>query len=147
MKVFINNTLYVQRKDLMNILIFDINMPKNLKENLKRMDLSEDNQNSFVRFTIKDEINYYNSLPWIISYDEYKDLTDKELLELGNKIDRKMKRILSKSINSPKKNEYLDEYKKLALQMQSLREFFWYKRGFINIEVPCKVKTKKNEAN
>ena len=143
MKVFNNGTLYVQKKDLMYLLIFDINMPKELKENLKRIDLSENNQNTFVRFTLKEEIAYYNSLPWIIDYDEYMDLTDNEILELGNKIARKMKRIINKSINSPKKNEYLDEYKHLSIQMESLRDFFWYKRGFINFEVPCRDRTKK----
>lgn len=142
MKIFNNGTLYVQRKDLINLLIFDINMPKNLKDNLKRINLTEDNQYTFVRFTDKEEIAYYNSLPWIIDYDKYIDLTDNEILELGSKIDRKMKRITNKCINEHKKNEYLNKYKELALQLQSLRDFFWYKREFINFEVPCRDRTR-----
>lgn len=134
MKIFRNNILYVQKRDLNYLLIFNIDMPPILKENLKRIDLTDNNKNDFIRFRTKEEINYYNSLPWLIDYDEYSETDEIELLEIGNVIGQKLKTITNKDNYNNK--EKLKEYKILALKLQTLRDFFWYKRGFINTQIP-----------
>lgn len=132
MKIFRKNTLYVQKKDLLYLLTFNIDMPKTLKENLERIDINETNQHEFIRFTKKDEINYYNNLKWIIDYDEYINLTEEEILTQGNIINTKINRLL----NNKTDKESLKEYKESLLRLQSLREAFWLKRGHTIIKIP-----------
>ncbi len=162
MKVYIQNTLYIQKKDLSYLLKLNLDIPKVLKDNLKRIDLSEENitldreekfkqttkpelyeeDKDYIRFTSQAEINYYTNFPWIVDYDEYKDLTLEELMEEAKEINYELRSILNKENYNNKIN--LNNYKLLVLKLQSLRDFFWLKRGFTRTKIPIDNISEKN---
>ena len=165
MKAYLQNTLYIQKKDLLYLLKLNLDIPKELKDNLKRINLSEENikldreekfkqtiktetyeeNKDYIRFTSKKEIDYYINFPWIIDYDEYKDLTLEELMEEAKEINYELRSILKKEDYNNKTN--LNNYKLLALKLQSLRDFFWLKRGFTRTKIPIDNISKKIALN
>jgi hypothetical protein len=81
MKIFANDKVYVQLKDLS--LLFNVggySIPQSIYKIAlsKSLNMTEETKNSFIEFDDPKDIEFIRSVDYIIDFDEYKDMTNKE---------------------------------------------------------------------
>ena len=100
MKIITDNAAYVQKKDI--AYLSQTNIARPISIFLKVFDLGaitidENNKNEFIKFDSQKDISFFRNIDWIIDYNEVKDLSEKEIIELGQSI-AKEKIVLHKNI-------------------------------------------------
>ena len=85
MKIRCNNAIYVQKGDIIYLVYNNLLNPSStiLKAFKKNISLNgSNNKYEFMEFKSVEEINFFNSLDWIIDYDEFIGLSDDKINEL-----------------------------------------------------------------
>lgn len=144
MKIITDNAAYVQKKDI--AYLSQTNIARPISIFLKVFDLGaitidENNKNEFIKFDSQKDISFFRNIDWIIDYNEVKDLSEKEIIELGQSIAKEKNSIAQKynamEIEEKAKNMNLVfQYELLDFKMNSLQEFYWFKQGHIDIKLP-----------
>ena len=146
MKIITDNSVYVQRKDLkfLNTNIC-IEMPETIickmfEDSFKSIKSDED----FIKFEDDFDMEFLKDIDWIINYNDVKDLTEEELIELGEKVTEQKNELsntfYSMDINGRLKNfDIVARCDLLKYKMQSLADVIFYKRGKLDIKLPEEV--------
>lgn len=142
MKIITNNAVYVQKKDILYLLKNNLPLPKQLFKNEKSIFIIDDaNKYDFVKFENPNIINFFRNLDWIIDYNSVKDLSYFKILELGENINQKRNQ-LTMQFNSLSKEDrkshldIMDECKLLDFKIEGLRDFLWFKQGYLQMNLP-----------
>ena len=144
MKIITSDGVYVQKKDIA-FLPHSMNLPIPesilLKANGNGIVITEDNKYEFFKFQEKEEIEYFKNLDWIIDYNEIKDLSEENIKKWIKNIEKNIQTIATE-FNSMTKEERkgnrktVAEYDLLEFKLDSLRELFWFKQGYLPMELP-----------
>ncbi len=128
--------VYVQIQDIMYLHQSDLPIPLFIYEKyLQGVTVVDDsNRFNFVRFDEKHEVNFFRDLDFVIDYDKYKDLTDEQLEEEGQKLAIKANEIAEKWNNMSKKERkqntnLLQEHANLGYMLNFLSEIYAVKHG------------------
>lgn len=158
MKLYQNNVMYVQRKDIASLISSDIEIPGSIFARTFGMCeascVDSTNRNDYIKFYETDEIDFFNSLDWIIDYNDIKDFDENQLIELGESIANKRKNI---AITFNKMDEHdkaanadmIVQCELLDYKLASLSELIWTKRNKQSLKLPngvdCKVQNKEKK--
>ena len=153
MKIITENSVYVQRKDIGELLRSDMPFPglTSLLGNLSFSTfIDEINGEEFVRLNEIDERDFIIKQDWILDFDEVKNLNFEELTELWRKTLDKEEDIITKYISLPRK-ERIELYDETLLtrhllyhKVRSIDEFSRIKCGLTIINWPNDIEIPKN---
>ena len=152
MKLFINNKVYVQVKDISFIMHMlpniNIECPKSilLKFFNKIYICNDKNKYDFIEFEDIEEINYFKQLDFIISYEDYKNISyekmNKYIQDIGNELYTLADKYheLSEEEQKKKYDRYNSVLEKKYYKIESIREMYKIKNGELIIDLPKKEK-------
>lgn len=123
--------VYVQMEDIMHLNHSDMPIPASIYTKVFTGVIIVDDSNrfDFVRFDEEHEVKFFRELEFIIDYDKYKDLTDEQLEEEGQKLATKANEI-AKKWNSMTETERIqnsnlpEEHENLGYMMNFLSEIY-----------------------
>lgn len=111
MKVITNNTAFVQKNDITYLNQSDLKIPASIFMKVFDRDviiINNRNRYDFVEFDAPEEIEFFKGIDWMIDYNEVKDLSEEEIITLGQSIVEEKNRIAQKfnsmEINERKRN-------------------------------------------
>lgn len=141
MKVIAANVAYIQKKDIDYLKQSDLKIPEFIFYKVFGSNIDENNEYEFIKFTKRNEIEYFKNLDWIIDYNQVKNLTDEKIVELVKETANELNRIAEKfnKMSEHKKEKHLDmitQCELLDYKMNSLRDALWFKQGHINMKMP-----------
>lgn len=143
MKIITDNTVYVQKHDLIFLNHTGLPYPPSIA--IKVCSIVDDkNRYDFVAFDKPEEIEFFKNIDWMIDYNAVKDLSEEEIIALGQRIVKERDdialKINSMSYKERKQNiNMVSEWKLLKFKMYSLRDFLLFKKGHIKMELPEEV--------
>ncbi|MBR4830329.1 MAG: hypothetical protein IKZ96_00990 [Bacilli bacterium] len=161
MKIFTENAVYVQRKDIdyisneLSIILPASIITKTYGDGIQLIDSSHSRE--FIRFTEPEEIEYFRNEDIILDYNEVKGLTVKGLNLLINQTSIEIGNILceAKALLTDHRLDFEDdeedddftssidkidlEVDKVSHRLKSLIEFKNYKRRKTKLELPVEV--------
>lgn len=145
MKIITENAIYVQKNDLSQLYKMDSAIPasvflKTFFENGVVI-IDDSNRFEFVKFNDKKDIDFFKSTDWIVDYNEVKDLSEDEIIELAHNIYDGRNQIATKfnSMSDEEKDNNLDMINKCELldfKLASLRDVLLFKKGDLIITLP-----------
>ena len=144
MKYTINDTLYIQVKDLAFFSLNSLIIPHSLYlKTLYHRDLLYDDskRNIFLKTTNKKDIEIINKLDWVLDYDEIKDKNLCELEVMLKDIETKKNNIIIKynllNYNEKLLNKELYlKYLFLNYKENSLLDYILYKKNMLKLDLP-----------
>lgn len=154
MKVFKNDSVYVQNNDLAYLNSTDLGIPASIYMkyigNGKTI-TNDNNRYDFIKFDEDSEIEFFKGLDWIIDYNEVKDLSEDEIIKISESIGKEHEEIAT-SFNSMSRkeqqqhNDLITKCDFLEFKFYSIIDFLWFKQGHISMELPVEenVKIKKD---
>ena len=154
MKIVFDNHVYVQKNDIMYLLENDNKNVTALERIALKYKKTIENADryDFIKFKSKIDCNFFNNIDYIIDYNKVKDLSCKELIDMGMSLASERRELASKYNNMDiidrQRNFYIKiRCKELYYKMYSLGEVLWYKQGRININMPNEIENniKKEE--
>ena len=142
MKLITENAVYVQRYDLGQLFITNSSdsMFKQIFGNSVLI-IDDSSKYQFEKFEKADEMEYFKSLDWIINYDDFKDLSDEEIITIGKSIEATRNQI-AQNFNAMQKEErknnssMITKCQLLDFKMDSLSDILWFKKGHIQMTLP-----------
>ena len=100
MKIIYENCVYVQKNDIGFLNQTDMQIPGSIYMkvfgNSKVTIINNSNRFEFIEFTKPNEIEYFKNINWMIDYNDVCNLTEDEIIELGNKIAKERNEIARK---------------------------------------------------
>ena len=145
MKIIYENCVYVQKNDIGFLNQTDMPIPGSIYmkvfENNEVTIIDNSNRFEFIKFTKPNEIEYFKNINWMIDYNDVFNLTEDEIIELGNKIAKERNDIAKKynamSQEDRKKNySLIRECELLDFKMYSLRDIMLHKQGKLSFTIP-----------
>lgn len=99
------------------------------------------NRHNFIKFDGEHEVEYFESANWIIDYEKLKNLSEDELVVLGEAARDKQKEVSEQYNALPveERDNHKDLYNQfftLYYEMYGLKDLIDLKRGDINFELP-----------
>lgn len=147
--------VYVQMQDIMYISNeIDMPIPASIftKVFTGVVIVNDSNRFNFVRFDEEHEVKFFRDLDFIIDYDKYKDLTDEQLEEEGEKLENNANEIVKKwnSMNEEERQEnssLFDEYNNIVYMLKFISEVYAVKHGKRSMPFPDFVKMPEKQKN
>lgn len=144
MKIITKNAVYVQKKDIAYLrhTKLPIFWPLSLKIFGNELSLLEEKEEyEFIKFSKQKEIGFFKNLDWIIDYNDIKELTESQLMDLfyKNEIDRKkveQKLNAMSSLEREKNKNLIMLLAFLNFKMCSLKDILLFKQGILQIKFP-----------
>ena len=144
MKIITENAVYVQKNDITYLNHTDLPIPASIFIKVfgnGMVIIDDSNRYEFEKFEDNHEIEFFKRLDWIVDYNSVKDLSDDEIIEIGQSIVQSKNQIAqqldSMSEDQRKENlEMLTQYELLNFKMHSLRDILWFKRGDLKMTLP-----------
>ena len=127
--------IYVQKADLELINDDD----KNMFTTMPFFKVDDEWQNPFFRFTDPNEIQFFKSKDWIISYRAVNRLSCSEIKEELNAVEAKIQFIVRKhnsTIDGKIRKDYEKTLNLLRNKLHSLQDVLWFKLGYSSIPFP-----------
>lgn len=132
-------TVYVQMQDIV-YLSHETDMPIPASIYMKVFSgvtttiVNDSNRFNFVKFNDEHEVNFFRDLEFIIDYEQYKDLTDEQLEEEGQKLANKVNEIVKKwnsmTLGERKENRsLLQEHRNICYMLNFVSEVYAVKHG------------------
>lgn len=151
MKIITSHAAYVQKNDIAYLNQTNLAIPASIFMKVfgRGVFIVDDtNRYEFVEFNLPEEIEFFNGINWMIDYNEVKDLSEEEIISLGQSIVQEKniiaQRFNSMSLNERKKNkELVFQCELLDFKMYSLRDILWFKQGHIKMKLPKEKGIKK----
>lgn len=145
MKIITNDAVYVQKNDISYLNSFDdIAIPASIYMKVYgngTVYVNDSNRYEFVKFEEKTEIEFFKGLDWMVDYNEVKDLSEQETIELLESI-RKEQNTIATEFNSMSEEEKRNNFvmmmqsEQLAFKYYSLRDVLWFKQEHLAMELP-----------
>jgi len=103
--------------------------------------INDSNRYEFVEFEAPEEIEFFKSIDWMIDYNEVKDLSEEETIELACSIAEEQNSIAQRfNSMTPEEREnnmsMVSQCELLDFKIYSLRDVLWFKQGHIKMELP-----------
>lgn len=145
MKIIYENCVYVQKNDIGFLNQTDMLIPGSIYMkvfgNSEVTIINNSNRFEFIEFTKPNEIEYFKNINWMIDYNDVCNLTEDEIIELGNKIAKERNEIARKynamSQEDKRKNySLIRECELLDFKMYSLRDIMLHKQGKLSFTIP-----------
>ena len=144
MKIITHNAVYVQKNDIVNLNQTDLEIPTSIFIKIFGRGIviiDDSNRYEFIKFDAPEEIEFFRSIDWIIDYNEVKDLSEEEIIALGQSIVDEKNAIAHRFNSMPseereKNRDLVSQCDYLDFKMYSLRDVFWFKQGHIKMELP-----------
>ena len=144
MKIITENAVYVQKNDIAYLNYTDLPIPASIFMQVfgnGTVIINNNNRYEFEKFEDNSEIEFFKGLDWIVDYNSVKDLSDAEIIEMGQSIAQSKNQIAqqfnSMSENERKKNlKMITQYELLDFKMHSLKDILWFKQGHLKITLP-----------
>lgn len=153
MKIIAENKIFVQKNDIAYLNSTDLDIPASIILEVygKGLTIIDDsNRYEFIKYEQPHEIEFLKNLDFIVDYNEFKDLSENEIIEIAKEIIKKRNE-LARTFNKMDKNKrkkninILYECEKLDFKINSIRDIIWFKNGDLNIKLPDETDTIKNE--
>lgn len=144
MKIFTDRGVYVQKNDLQILFELGNYVPKSIIDkfwNCEAVVITDENRYDFVFFDREDEVQFFRSIICFLDFDDVKDLSIQELIEMGQSLAEKRNGIAA-SFNAMNEVDrrsnigLLLDCEVLDFQMHSLSDFILYKKGKIKMNFP-----------
>lgn len=123
--------VYVQMQDIMHLNQSDLPIPASIYTKVFTgvTIVNDSNRFDFVRFDEVHEVRFFRDLEFVIDYDKYKSLTDKQLEEEGQKLAVKANEIAEKWNNMSEEerkqnSNLLQEHENLGYMLNFLSEIY-----------------------
>lgn len=143
MKIVKEDCVYVQRSDIAYLFYYDEAIPMSVYEKSSTegsYSTTERNSCEFIRFDKPDEIEFFKSLSWSIDFLEVKDLSEKEIIALGEEVVNERNAIIalySGMLPGSERREKLElKSELLYCKFCSLRDILRWRQGRVKIEFP-----------
>lgn len=149
MKIIRENKVYVQNIDIAHLLpavsTLGINCPGEIFAQLFGEGFficTPDNQHEFKEYKGKEVVEFFKGLDYIVDYDTVKDLSEDEIMTMGEEICTERNRIARKYNNlSEEEAEKMCErvHAGIAIadfKLEGIRDFLWFKQGHIKVTLP-----------
>lgn len=144
MKIITEKAAYVQKNDLIYLHHTDLSIPASIYLNFFRNGIvivDDSNRYDFEKFEDPREIEFFRSLDWMVDYFSVKDLSEDEIIRIGQSIAEEKNQIASEYNLMPeeerKKNiGMVAQYKALDFKMHSLSDIILFKRGCLEMPLP-----------
>ena len=135
--------VYVQMNDIMMLTHSDISIPTSIFEKIFSdiVIVNDNNRMDFVEFTQPNEIEYFESLDWIVDYKQIRFLSEEEIKKKGQEIANEMNKIANRfnSMTDEEKRDnqsLIQRHELLDYKMEHLAEILWVKQGHIQMPFP-----------
>lgn len=145
MKIVTDEAVYVQKNDIAFLQTTDIVCPYNVHNELFQGEdaviIADYNRYDFVKFTRPNDMEFFKSLDWIVDYNALKDLSEEELIELGQGVATKIN-VMAATFNKmseEKKAENFDMVEQsnlLRYKMYTLRDIVLFKKNILDMQLP-----------
>jgi len=144
MKIIKDDVAYVQKNDIVYLNHTDLPIPASIFTKVFGggiVIIDDSNRYEFVEFKEKEEIKFFKKIDWMVDYLEVKDLSEQEIIELGNRIIEEIGKIADEfnAMSDEKKAKNQDmvmKYELLQFKLYSLRDILFFKQGELKIELP-----------
>lgn len=155
MKIFDNNKVYVQKKDINYLIKSDLPMPTSISMKLCEYSFAHigaRNQYEFMEFENEEEIEFFKSVNFIVDYDKVKDLSKEEITVLIDaSVDERNSLALRLNAMPLKEQEkHIDMINRcnfLEFTIRSLRDILSFRDGRIQVELPIEGVEASNKKN
>lgn len=144
MKILHNGSIHVQKNDLGFLTQTDIPIPASIF--LKVFGhgptiIDNSNKFEFVQFDEPTEIDFFQSQDWIVDYNSVKDLSESEIINLGQATAAKRNAIADRynSMTPDKRRQnygLVEACERLEFKMHSLGDITMFKRGELLFDLP-----------
>ncbi len=147
MKIIKDNKVYVQRKDLMKIIIGSIHykarIPKDIMTGVLNYSFYVDgnNMDEFICFEGQENLDFFDKLPYIVDYNKYKELSERDIKASISETMAVISGVCADyNLKSIQRKE--ESYNTLSIinllehKFYDLRTILWEKQGHITIEKP-----------
>ena len=113
MKIITDNAVYVQKNDIAYLNQTDLTIPASIFMKVFGngiVIINDSNRYEFVKFETPEEIEFFKGIDWMIDYNEAKDLSEEEIIALGQKIVEEKNNIAQRfnSMTPEEKKENMD---------------------------------------
>lgn len=137
MKLFRNNIIYVQIKDIEFLKSRNILLPESINKKV----LAEQDNSNYIEFKLEEEIDFFKKQYYIIDYDEFSLLSLEEIEEIAHKVGSKVADIINKfntmSLKVRKDNIFmLDNFFKLKYMHEAISTIWSEKYNNALLPVP-----------
>lgn len=149
MKIIRGDKVYVQNIDIAHLLpvisTLGISCPGEIFAQLFGEGIficSPDNQYQFREYKGKEVVDFIKGLDYIIDYDSVKDLSDDEIMTIGEQICTERNRIARRYNNlSEEEAEKICEKVHAEIEvadfkLEGIRDYLWFKQGHIKVSLP-----------
>jgi len=146
MKVFKDDSVYIQINDLVKLLTLSEEVPNTILEKInidEETIINDNNRFKFIKFDNPDEVTFFRKQDWIIDYDNYKDLPDDGLEKIAHElylnsehVVNRFNSLLKEEQNSNYGKNMLVEHVKLRHIIHDLRHLSTYKCGDLKLNIP-----------
>lgn len=144
MKIITDDAVYVQKNDFAYLNHSELSIPASIFLKVCESGVfivCDENRYDFIKFSESHEIEFFKDIDWIIDYNDVKDLSLNDIVEVANKINDE-RRDLALKFNpmSPEEKEknvdmyYRSEY--LNYKFLSLRDYVWFRQGHLKFDLP-----------
>ena len=140
-------TVYVQMQDIMQLNQSDMPIPESIYTKVFTgiTIVNGSNRFDFVSFDEAHEVKFFRELEFVIDYDQYKELTDEQLGEKGQKLVMKANEIAEKwnSMSSDEREQnsnLFQEHENIEYMLNFLSEIYAIKHGKRSMPFPDFVK-------
>ena len=144
MKIITKNAIYVQKNDIAYLNHTDLPVPASIFMKIYGngiVIIDDSNRYEFEKFESASEIEFFKELDWIVDYNSVKDLSDDEIIKMGQSI-AQTKNQIAKQFNSMSEDErkknlkMITQCELLDFKMYSLRDILWFKQGHLKMTLP-----------
>ena len=143
MKIITDNAAYVQEIDLAYLSLSRLQVPISIRirGGIGGGHLDNTNKYKFYEFTSPKEISFFRNTNWILDYDEVKDLSDVEIIQLGEAVVHERNSIaLEFNAMAPEVQrqnyDLVDKCSFLEHKAYSLEYFLEFKHGKVKTNLP-----------
>ena len=145
MKILKDNKIYVQKNDMAYLNSSGLDIPASIYMKVYGKGITiidNSNRYEFIEFTDPKEIEFFQGLDWIVDYDKVKDLTEEELLQLGQSVAAEKNRKADEFNVKPKRyraeniGRVMAEQELYDFKMFSIRDMIMFKRGELDFPLP-----------
>lgn len=127
--------VYVQMNDIMMLNQTDMPIPTSIYEKVFTGIVDDSNRMDFVEFTQPIEIEFFESMDWIVDYKQIKSLSEEEIKTKGQEISTEMNEIVNR-FNAMSDEERVENqslvlrHNLLDYKMKYLAEILCVKQGY-----------------
>lgn len=143
MKIVRDDCVYVQRIDIADLFRENLLLSRSIFSKVfGENNVSIDDMYSFIKFDDPKVTAYFKQMDCIVDYDEVKDLSPEQIMELGKNIEKQRNDIRKRLDSSHQFSDrnMMMHYKLLNFKVRSLCDAYKLKNGSIKIKLPKEIR-------